>query len=95
MEIATRRNVFVAGANQTTIDHLTAEQLRAHRFAFPPLEQQLEIVDHLKKHLSHIDSLVDSTSVAIALLKERRVSLISSAVTGKIDVRSQSKVIAA
>jgi len=95
MEIATRRNVFVAGANQTTIDHLTAEQLRSHRFVFPPFEQQVAIVDYLKEKVSQFDTLTNSAVYAVTLLKERRAALISAAVTGKIDVRAQSKALAA
>ena len=34
-----------------------------------------------------IDTLVDKATQSIALLKEKRVAIISSAVTGKIDVR--------
>jgi len=87
MEIATRRSVFVAGANQTTIDHLTAEQLRARRFAFPPMEEQRKISEYLQTQLPRIDELVSSSDSAISILSERRAALISAAVTGKIDVR--------
>lgn len=87
MDVATRRNVFVASGNQTTIDHLTAEQLRAHRFAFPPLAEQRHIAQHLEKELPNLDSLTDAATTAITLLQERRAALISAAVTGKIDVR--------
>ena len=36
MEMATNNGVFIAGGNQTTIDHLTAEKLRHYKFSFPP-----------------------------------------------------------
>lgn len=87
MDMATRRKVFVAGANQTTIDHLTAEQLRAHRFAFPPMGEQIAIAEHLGRMLPSIDALTETATAAVALLQERRAALISAAVTGKIDVR--------
>ncbi len=87
MEDATRRGVFVAGANQTTIDHLTAEQLRAHRFPFPPKPEQEAIVVFLQNKVAALDHLTAEAARAIALLRERRAALISAAVTGKIDVR--------
>ncbi len=87
MESATRLGVFVAGGNQTTIDHLTAEKLRAHRFAFPPAPEQDRIAAFVEQRVRAVDALVSKAEHAIALLKERRAALISAAVTGKIDVR--------
>ncbi|WP_223453265.1 MULTISPECIES: restriction endonuclease subunit S [unclassified Pseudomonas] len=87
MEMATQRGVFVAGGNQTTIDHLTAEQLRQYRFAFPPLKEQQQISKHVSIETSKISSTARDAEELIALLQERRAALISAAVTGKIDVR--------
>jgi type I restriction enzyme S subunit len=87
MELATRLGAFVAGGNQTTIDHLTAEKLRAHRFAFPPRHEQDLIAEVLEHRLLELDTLTAEAHRAIALLRERRAALISAAVTGKIDVR--------
>ena len=42
-----------------------------------------------------IDNLMCLVDTDIALLKERRAALISAAVTGKIDIRNQSKANAA
>ena len=53
----------------------------------PPLEEQKQIASFLDRETSKIDTLIDKAKQSIALLKERRSSLISSAVTGKIDVR--------
>jgi type I restriction enzyme S subunit len=89
MEMATQLGVFVAGGNQTTIDHLTAEQLRSYRFAFPPLDEQREIALHLRTQLARLQSLISEAEAVIALLQERRAALISAAVTGKIDVRGR------
>ena len=87
MEFATKYGVFVAGGNQTTIDHLTADQFRRYRFAYPPLEEQLEISAYLDERLSSFDLLTSEAQNAITLLQERRSALISATVTGKIDVR--------
>lgn len=87
MEMAAQLGVFVAGANQTTIDHLTAEQLRSYRFGFPPLVEQQAIATHIRSQLARLEPLMSEAETVISLLQERRSALISAAVTGKIDVR--------
>ena len=87
MRFATGRGVFVAGGNQTTIDHLTAEQLNMYRFGFPPLAEQISIADYLDHQEWELGALVRRVEDAISKLQELRTALISAAVTGKIDVR--------
>ena len=53
----------------------------------PPREEQDAIVLKIKLALGGLKQLQDKAMTGILLLKEHRVSLISSAVTGKIDVR--------
>jgi len=53
----------------------------------PPVEEQLEIVSFLTRETAKIDALITEQERFIDLLKERRSTLISAAVTGKIDVR--------
>jgi type I restriction enzyme S subunit len=89
MEMATQVGVFVAEGNQTTIDHLTAEQLRATRVAFPPPLEQKAIAEYLQRETANLLALIEEIASAIALLQERRSALISATVTGKIDVRGQ------
>lgn len=93
MEMATQRGVFVAEGNQTTIDHLTAEQLRRKRFAFPPRQEQSAIAEYLNIELDRASKVIESAESAMSLLRERRSALISAAVSGKIDVRSSGKVV--
>lgn len=57
------------------------------QIALPPREEQDAIVDYLGKQLKLMDALEEKCQKAIELLQERRTSLISAAVTGKIDVR--------
>lgn len=84
MEAATTNMVFVAGGNQTTIDHLTAEQLRHYRFAFPPMVEQLDIADGLYKKLDDADCVGRRISESITGLYEYRSALITAAVTGQL-----------
>ena len=53
----------------------------------PPLAEQEAIVRSIDLELSKLDAAASDTSIAIALLKERRSALIAAAVTGQIDVR--------
>ena len=54
--------------------------------AFPPLDEQKEIVSYLDAKTSEIDSLVDAKQAMAEKLREYRKSLISEAVTGKFKV---------
>jgi type I restriction enzyme S subunit len=68
-----------ANLNQHSVMHL--------RVPVPPLAEQKEIALYLDKETAQIDTLVEKTRKAIELLKERRQTLITQVVTGKIDVR--------
>ena len=78
--------VFVAGGNPNTIDHLTAEKLRAYRFGFPPKDEQQTIADYLDRETGKIDALIARVRYGIAALREYRTALISAVVSGKIAV---------
>lgn len=54
----------------------------------PPKKEQIQIAQAIRKRVGKIDSLVDEAESGIDLLTERRSTLISAAVTGKIDVRN-------
>ena len=56
---------------------------------FPPVDEQDKIVNFLDHKTEQIDELISAEQRKIALLKEYRQSLISEAVTGKIDVRNE------
>jgi len=85
---AAKLGVFSAIGGKATIVHLPAEVFRRHRFPFPPYMEQQSIVDYLDVERAKIDALISESQKAVDLLKERRASLISAAVTGKIDVRN-------
>lgn len=70
----------------------TAQGIKAERFVYlrkllPPIYEQEEIINFLDKEINKIDILVEQQFVMLFLLQERRIALISAAVTGKIDVR--------
>ena len=59
---------------------------------YPSKKEQEVIADFLDKETSRIDSLIEKIKQSIALLKEYRLALITSAVTGQIDVREESQI---
>jgi type I restriction enzyme S subunit len=52
----------------------------------PPLEEQKEIVGHIRNNVSRIEAVSGHVQDAIDRLKEYRTALITNAVTGKIKV---------
>lgn len=55
--------------------------------ALPPPDEQQAIVTHIDREVAKIDTLISKYERELELLAEYRASLISHAVTGKIDVR--------
>ena len=82
------RERFISGAGKATIAHLPAETFKQYRFAFPPKNEQVQIVEYLDTMSKAFDEIETKALAQIKLLQERRTALISSAVTGKIDVRN-------
>lgn len=78
--------VYSMMTNVSTIAHLTAEKLKTVPIAVPPVEEQEEICFHLESITQELDRLAETSRLTIALLQERRQSLISAAVTGKLEV---------
>jgi type I restriction enzyme S subunit len=58
-------------------------------FAYPDLHEQQSVADFLDRKTSQIDSLITDIQRSINLLEEYKQSLITVAVTGKIDVRKE------
>ena len=66
---------------------LNCDILRAYRIPLPPLEEQRTIAGQTQKMLDSIESSMALATRQGELLRERRTTLISAAVTGKIDLR--------
>lgn len=54
----------------------------------PPIEEQNAIVTHITRETAKLDALCKATVRTVILLNERRAALISSMVTGQIDIDS-------
>lgn len=61
--------------------------MKAIKIPVPSLSEQEKIVNYITRELPKIDNVIKATAKSISLLKEKRQTLISDAVTGKIDVR--------
>ena len=90
LRAAVKGHAFSDG-HVSTIGHLTGDKLRAHRFPFPPLVEQIALVEYL-------DSVTDDVAAAVArarrqidLVQEYRTRLIADVVTGKLDVREAAE----
>ncbi|MHA3096745.1 restriction endonuclease subunit S [Acinetobacter brisouii] len=78
---------IASNQSQSTIQNVSAEKYANFTIAIPKIFEQEKIVSFLDSETSRIDSLIAKQEKLIEKLKEYRASIISHAVTGKIDVR--------
>jgi len=78
-------------SNYTTLPIINNEFVKNFECLSLPLDEQQAIVNYLNQKTSEIDDLILKIRLQIQKLKEYRQSLISEAVTGKIDVREFQK----
>lgn len=80
----------VCAGTSSSMQNLSQDNFRDFTFALPDNQEQRVIADYLCTQTAKIDTLIAKARQAIELMKERRIALISAAVTGKIDVRKYS-----
>ncbi|MCL4418418.1 MAG: restriction endonuclease subunit S [Actinobacteria bacterium] len=76
----------------STIENVNGEKYSNFNYPKPPITEQQQIVEYLDFQMQKIDDLIEKENKRIELLKEYRQSLISEAVTGKIDIRDKVAV---
>ncbi|AKB67592.1 restriction endonuclease subunit S [Methanosarcina mazei] len=82
--------LIFSNENGTSREGLTFLQISNFIIATPNnLNEQRLIADFLDRETEKIDTLINKISAQIEKLKEYRTTLISAAVTGKIDVREE------
>jgi len=74
-------------ADVSTVPQINNKHISPQRFPVPPRIEQDEIVERIEEGILLFDKLLLKAGDAILLMQERRTALISSAVTGKIDLR--------
>jgi type I restriction enzyme S subunit len=84
----TSQEYFSLVALGTTMQGLNMTLIGELEIAVPPLNEQEQISAFIDGESGRIGALRSAVERAIALLKERRSALITSAVTGQVDVRS-------
>lgn len=76
--------LLTTGGNR---EGLTFEAIKEFKIPVPEVSTQLKIVEHVFHSLKTVNSLEEKCGLQIERLKEYRQSIISEAVTGKVDVR--------
>lgn len=79
---------FMSRSKQSTnLASISSANLMQLPVVVPPKAERLEILDLINASTSQLDTLLQTATLAIGLLQERRSALISAAVVGQIDVR--------
>ena len=78
---------FELAVTGTTIFNLSLSSIRQMKMCIPPGDEQKEIANYCVNQERDYGELIAKAYSAIDLMQERRIALISAAVTGKIDVR--------
>jgi type I restriction enzyme S subunit len=88
-----KSNAFLQGIqneiNTNTQGNVGINDLKKVTIALPTLAEQSKIVDYFNQETTKLDRMINTVQSAIAKLQEYRTALITAAVTGKIDVRTQ------
>jgi type I restriction enzyme S subunit len=79
-------------ATGSTALGIKSSKLNKLILVLPPIDEQQDLVAHLMERLASIEALISMQRSQINHLQSFRTSLISEAVTGKIDVRDWAKV---
>ncbi|SLM31624.1 Type I restriction enzyme, S subunit [Desulfamplus magnetovallimortis] len=82
------RAFFIKEMNLVTRASLSQDLLKKLPVLLPPREEQIAIAEYLDDRVRVYAGLITKSHLMVELLQERRTALISSAVTGKIDVRN-------
>ncbi|KAA1189258.1 restriction endonuclease subunit S [Pseudohalioglobus sediminis] len=81
------RSYIESDLTGVSVPHLSPEQIKGFRIPVIDRDEQKRRVTQVKTVTTKIDLTVQKSRKSIALLSERRASVISAAVTGKIDTR--------
>ena len=67
--------------------NISMENIGNFQIFLPPIDEQNVLLKFIKEEATNFDTLISKYQKQIDLMQEYRTSLISQAVTGKIDVR--------
>jgi restriction endonuclease S subunit len=83
------QSIFDTYLSATAVPMLTQQQIGDAVICHPPQPEQIAISTYLDTEMTKLDALVAKVDEAVERLQEYRSALITSAVTGKIDVRKE------
>jgi type I restriction enzyme, S subunit len=83
------RHRFIALAKTVTMSTISQSEISSIKVILPSIEEQQSIVILIEKEYSRVKNSIHKIQNQIKLLQEYRTTLISEAVTGKIDVRDE------
>jgi type I restriction enzyme S subunit len=63
------------------------DKMKEIPFIVPPADEQLVIVEYIKKALPKYDEAIEKLTAEVSVLEEYKAKLIADVVTGKVDVR--------
>ena len=69
---------------------LQMDKMKEIPFIVPPADEQIAIVEHIKKTLPKYDEAIEKLKAEVAVLEEYKAKLIADVVTGKVDVRNEA-----
>ncbi len=81
-------SLTILESDRVAMPKINREKLADVKIVVPSLDEQMQIASYLDGVTTKLDVSIAKGQEQIQLLKERKSSLISSAVTGKIDVRN-------
>jgi type I restriction enzyme S subunit len=66
---------------------IPSDFVKNYPIGLPPIDEQLEILEHIQEKSAEIDQAISRAQSEIELMREYRTRLISDVVTGQVDVR--------
>lgn len=66
---------------------IPSDFVKNYPIGLPPIDEQLEILEHIQEKSAEIDQAITRAQREIELMREYRTRLISDVVTGQVDVR--------
>ena len=91
LQLSTIANALAGALSTgTTRGRMNLSSTETRELALPPLTEQAAIISFLNTETAKLDTLTTEVEQAIERLQEYRIALITTAVTGKIDVRKES-----
>lgn len=85
------QNQLKVRATGSTAHGIKASKLPQILVLVPPLDEQRQIMTHLRRELGPIDAAIARALREIELTREYRIRLVADVVTGKLDVREAAR----